>query len=48
MMNEAEVLENVTASALAPLSEDELERIRLVYASNLFYDKNAKTKEKKP
>jgi aryl-alcohol dehydrogenase-like predicted oxidoreductase len=48
MMNEAEVLENVTASELSPLSDGELERIRLAYASDVFYDKNAKNKENKP
>lgn len=44
MMSQAEVRENLAASALSPLSVEELDRIRLVYASHDFYDKNAKNK----
>jgi len=44
MMNQAEVMENLTACSLSPLSAVELERIRLVYANHDFYDKNAKNK----
>lgn len=42
MMSSAEVRENLGASALKCLSEAEMRRIRLVYANNDFYDKNAK------
>jgi hypothetical protein len=44
MMSQAEVRENLAAGSLAPLSAEELERIRLVYANHDFYDKNAKNK----
>ena len=44
MMSQAEVRENLAASALEPLSTADLERIRLVYANHDFYDKNAKNK----
>ena len=42
MMNQAEVQENLAASGLEPLSETEIERIRLIYSTHNFYDKNAK------
>ena len=42
MMNPFEVQENVRASELVSLDEDELERIRLIYRSKTFYDKSIK------
>jgi len=44
MMNQAEVKENLVTSSLTPLSEEERERIELVYSNHSFYDKNAKNK----
>lgn len=42
MMNCNEVRENVMANELEPLSDEELSAIKLVYDSNIFYDKSAK------
>lgn len=42
MMNTGEVRENVQASSLDPLDEEELGRIKLIYDGNVFYDHKAK------
>jgi len=47
MMNCDEVRENVKVSEVDPLSDEELSRIKLIYDSNVFYDKFAKDKGKK-
>lgn len=42
MMEVSEVLENSKASDVLPLNSEELNRVKLVYNSNEFYDKKAK------
>ena len=42
MMNCNEVRENILASSLEALNAEEVARVKLIYESNLFYDKTAK------
>ena len=42
MMNSGEVLENIWAVDMEPLGRGEMDRIKLIYGANDFYDKNAK------
>ncbi|WP_136514975.1 aldo/keto reductase [Geomonas edaphica] len=42
MMSRGEIDENIAATELPPLSEDEMERVRTVYNSTSFYDPKAK------
>lgn len=46
MMKENEVEEDVASAALPPLTPEELEQIRAIYAANTFYDKSAKNRGK--
>ena len=42
MMNRSDVKENIQASSLEALNADEMERIKLIYENNIFYDNTAK------
>ncbi len=46
MMRESEVLEDLQAEVLSPLTEAELAEIQAIYKANTFYDKSAKARGK--